>query len=292
MTAAVAFEAPVLRPAEFQKIAELAYRHFGLDLRDGKQALVESRIGKKLRELGLASFSEYLDYIEADRSGEALTGMVDLLTTNFTSFFREPQHFTFLTQTILPTLRSRSEIRIWSAACSSGEEPYSIAMTLLEQSRDKALPAIHIRASDISTRVLGIGRNAVYPADRCTSIPAPLQPRYLLRGTGVQSGSLRFKPEVRACVEFHRLNLMEALPETPPFPLIFCRNIMIYFDRPTQEGLVRRLTERLEPGGHLFIGHSESLNSISHGLDYVAPAIWRKPAVSKTASVPTLRRAS
>ena len=270
-------EPPVLRPAEFQKIAQLAYKHFGLDLHEGKEALVESRIGKKLRELGLCSFTEYLKLLEADTSGELLTGMVDLLTTNHTSFFREPRHFEFLTGTILPALSTRSEIHIWSAACSSGEEPYSLAMTLLEQARERKLPAVRMRATDISTRVLAHAKNAVYTAERCASIPAPIQQRYLLRGTGPQAGSFRFKPEVRTMIDFSRLNLMDTLPELAPCSLILCRNIMIYFDRPTQQSLVQRLTERLEPGGYLFIGHSESLNAITHTLDYISPAIWRKP---------------
>ncbi len=278
MTAPCA-EPPVLRTADFQKIARLAYQHFGLDLQPGKEALVESRIGKKLRELGLCSFSDYLKLLEADTSGELLTGMVDLLTTNHTSFFREPRHFDFLTETILPALSTRSELHLWSAACSSGEEPYSLAMTLLEQAREHTIPTVRIRATDISTRVLAHAKNAIYTTDRCSSIPAPVQQRYLLRGTGNQAGAFRFKPEVRAMIDFSRLNLMDPLPELSPCSVIFCRNIMIYFDRPTQQSLVQRLTERLEPGGYLFIGHSESLNTITHTLDYISPAIWRKPAI-------------
>jgi chemotaxis protein methyltransferase CheR len=153
---------PTLNQREYEKISRLAYEHFGLDLRGGKQGLVAARLGKKLRELGLKSFQHYYDYVKADRSGAALAGMVDQLTTNHTSFFREPRHFDFLRKTIFPTLRTRSRIHIWSAACSSGEEPYSIAMSLLEESPREAAVKVRIKATDISTRVLEKAKRGVY----------------------------------------------------------------------------------------------------------------------------------
>lgn len=275
---AFAIEAqPELRQGEFEKISRLAYEHFGVDLRVGKQALIEARIGKKLRELGLSSFQQYFDYVTADTTGKALTAMVDVLTTNHTSFFREPRHFDFMVKTILPDVLQKPEIHIWSAACSSGEEPYSIAMTLLEAARAETLAKIRIRASDISTRVLEKAVRAVYPNERCASIRSEFQQRYMLRGQNSCANSLRFKPEVRNLMTFMNLNLMHPLPSDYMCSMLFCRNIMIYFDRPTQQSLVRRLTDCLEPGGYLFIGHSESLNSISHTLEYVAPATYRKP---------------
>jgi chemotaxis protein methyltransferase CheR len=268
---------PVLSPAEFEKISQLAYQHFGLDLSHGKQGLVAARLGKKLRELGMSTFQEYYDYVKADRTGAAMTTMVDFLTTNHTSFFREPRHFDFLAKTIYPALRSRSQIHIWSAACSSGEEPYSIAMTLLEESRADALAKVKIRATDISTRVLDHGRSGIYTADRVKDVAMPILQRYMLRGRTAAGESYRFKPEVRAMVAFEHLNLMQPLPRDYRCSVIFCRNIMIYFDKPTQQSLVERLSEQLEDGGYLFIGHSESLNAISHSLDYVSPATYRKP---------------
>jgi chemotaxis protein methyltransferase CheR len=270
--------APVLHPAEFEKISRLAYEHFGVDLRNGKQALVEARIGKKLRELGLKSFQHYFDYVTGDKSGEALAAMVDLLTTNHTSFFREPRHFDFLRDTIWPTLRTRPQIHLWSAACSSGEEPYTIAMTLLEHARQEALARVKIRATDISTRMLDRGRSGTYPADRLKDVPYPVLQHNMLKGRTATGDSFRFKPEVRAMIAFEHLNLMRPLPPDYRCSVIFCRNIMIYFDQPTQQALVARLSQQLEDGGYLFIGHSESLNAIEHGLDYVCPATYRKPA--------------
>jgi chemotaxis protein methyltransferase CheR len=272
---------PVLRAGEFEKISKLAYEHFGLDLRNGKQGLVAARLGKKLRELGMKTFEEYYDHVTLDRTGAAMTTMVDLLTTNHTSFFREPRHFDFLRKTILPTLRDRSEINIWSSACSSGEEPYSIAMSLLEESQSGPLAKVRIKATDISTRVLEKGKHGVYASERFKGVPTPLLHRYLLKGQNASVDLYRFKPEVRSMIDFEHLNLMERLPEGYRCSVLFCRNIMIYFDKTTQQDLVRRLSMHIEDGGYLFIGHSESLNSISHGLDYVSPAIYRKPGGSR-----------
>lgn len=278
---------PILRAGEFEQISKLAYEHFGVDLRNGKQALVEARIGKKLRELGLASFQEYFDYVKADTSGNALTSMVDVLTTNHTSFFREPRHFDFMIDTILPSLMHRPQLNIWSAACSSGEEPYSIALALLESTLSEAFTRVRIRASDISTRVLEKAVRGVYPTERCEGIPNHLRHLYMLKGRNTCADSFRFKPQVRGMIDFMHLNLMHELPRNYTCSIIFCRNIMIYFDRPTQQDLVKRLTEHLEPGGYLFIGHSESLNSITHTLDYVAPATYRKPASGRSSGRPS-----
>lgn len=268
---------PVLKPGEFDKISQLAYKHFGVDLREGKQALVEARIGKKLRELNMPSFQVYYDYVTNDSTGNALQTMVDVLTTNHTSFFREPRHFDLLRDTIFPALQARPQINIWSAACSSGEEPYTIAMTLLEANRDAALAKVKIRASDISNRVLEMARSGIYPAERINKLPHELLHRYMLKGQRSAANNFRFKPEVRNMISFERINLMEPLNAEYRCSVIFCRNIMIYFDKPTQESLVKRLSQNLEEGGYLFIGHSESLNAIQHGLDYVSPATYRKP---------------
>jgi len=283
MRAALAADIPALLPKEFERFSKLAYEHFGLDLSTGKHELVAARLGRKLRELGLRSYQEYYDLVEADASGEELVSMVDLLTTNHTSFFREPPHFDLLRDTIFPALRGRAHIHIWSAACSSGEEPYSIAMTMLEADREAALAKVKIKATDISTRVLEKGRNGVYAADKIEDISVAIRQKYLLKGQNRSAGTYRFKPEVRAMIDYQRLNLMEKLPEGYRCQVIFCRNIMIYFDKPTQQDLVGRLSQHLEDGGYLFIGHSESLNTISHGLDYIAPATYRKAAASAVA---------
>jgi chemotaxis protein methyltransferase CheR len=268
---------PVLNAKEFQDISRLAYEHFGLDLRNGKQDLIVARLGRQLRELGLKSFQHYYDYVIADRSGAALANMVDHLTTNHTSFFREPKHFDFLRKTILPSLHGRSRIHIWSAACSSGEEPYSIAMSLLEESPREAIAKVRIRATDISMRMIERAKRGVYRGERLEGIPGPLLQRHLLREQDEATDSFRFKSEIRTMIEFERLNLMDRLPESYLCSVIFCRNIMIYFDKPTQQHLVQRLSNHLEDGGYLFIGHSETLNNISHDYEYVCPATYRKP---------------
>jgi chemotaxis protein methyltransferase CheR len=270
-------EVPELSEKEFAKISRLAYEHFGLALHPGKQGLVSARLSRKIRQLGLASFQAYYDHVLNDPSGEALVGMVDDLTTNHTSFFREPQHFEFLRRTILPQLRDRRAIHVWCAACSTGEEPYSIAISLAEELGPGSMPEIRILASDISTRVLAKAKRAVYAEERFRGLPLPLLQRYLLRSIGPGGVAYRMKPELCVRMEFKRINLMNDFSSLPIYPVIFCRNIMIYLDKTTQQGLVQRLTAHLEPGGYLLIGHSENLNTIAHGLEYVEPATYRKP---------------
>jgi chemotaxis protein methyltransferase CheR len=269
-----------ITPRDFEQICQIAYSYAGLDLRK-KEQLVATRLGKKLRDLQIPTFAEYCRRLSEDRTGESLAQMIDALTTNHTSFFREPAHFEFLRQRILPELKSRSRITVWSAACSTGEEPYSIAFALLNQLGWDRRGQIRILATDISTRVLAQARRGAYPAERFAGVPeAELRP-YLLKGTGASEGWFLVKEAVRAMVDFERTNLMEDQSRFGPFPLIFCRNVMIYFDRPTQQGVVKRLCERLEPGGYLFIGHAESLNGIEHPLEYIRPATYRKPMAAR-----------
>jgi chemotaxis protein methyltransferase CheR len=271
-----------LSASEFEQIRRLAYEHFGLDLRNGKESLVSARLSQKIRALNFGSFQEYYRHVVGDRTGEALIELIDALTTNYTSFFREPAHFEFLRGTVLPRLRGRDRIPIWSAACSTGEEPYSIAFCLLEELGEAVLGKLRIIATDISTRVLAEAQQGAYRADRFEGIPAHRLRRFVLRGEGRFEDWYRVRPEVRAVVEFHRLNLMERFSHLGPFPIIFCRNVMIYFDKPTQEDLVNRLAECVEPGGYLLIGHAESLNGIGHPLQYVRPAVYQKPDTAAT----------
>lgn len=266
-----------LEVAEFEKFRKLAYDKFGLDLRSGKEHLVAARLGKKLRQLNLNSFKEYYQHVVNDTTGEALVAMIDALTTNHTSFFREPAHFEFLRQTIWPMLKDRQRIAVWSAACSTGEEPYSLVFNLLETLGIQVLAKLQLVATDISTRVLENARRGMYPAERFQQFSPQQLRQYLLRGKGQWKDWYMVKPALREAITFQRLNLMEPVGHMPVFSLILCRNVMIYFDRPTQEALVDRLSDRLEPGGYLFIGHSESLSGVQHGLQYVQPAIYRKP---------------
>jgi chemotaxis protein methyltransferase CheR len=201
--------------------------------------------------------------------------MIDALTTNHTGFLRERQHFQYLMRTVLPQYVDRPRLSIWSAASSTGEEPYSILFTLLQAFANKPAPKINILATDISTRVLAAARRAVYPAGRLADLPSEWVQRFFEKEES--QSAYRVRDELAGYITFQRLNLMEPFLAIGRFPIIFCRNVMIYFDHRTREQLVLRLAERLEPGGYLFVGHAESLLNIAHGLAYVGPAIYRKP---------------
>lgn len=265
-----------LTAEDFEKLRQLAYEKAGLDLKRGKEQLVSARLGRVLRDAGIQSWDEYYRHVVSDRTGAALVTLLDALTTNHTSFFREPDHFEFLREHILPDLRTRPKIQLWSAACSSGEEPFTLAMCARDLG-DGIAARTRILATDISTRVLEFAARATYPADRFGSVPPQQLRRHLLRASSQGEDVYRMKPELRQMVEFRRLNLMESFAHCGTFPVIFCRNVMIYFDRPTQEDLVNRLAGCLEPGGYLFIGHAETLNRINHPLRYIQPAVYRKP---------------
>ncbi|HVO98290.1 MAG TPA: protein-glutamate O-methyltransferase CheR [Bryobacteraceae bacterium] len=264
-----------LGASEFEKFRRLAYDKFGLNLTSSKHELVAARLGKKLRELKIPSYEDYYDFVVADRTGESLVALIDALSTNHTSFLREAAHFDFLAAQVLPTLRKRAAIDIWSAPCSTGEEPYSIAVTLLEHLGMPPKPALRIRATDISTKALATAKKSAYGADRLGAIPLPMIRKYF---TPAGPGTFQLIPEIRRMIEFERINLIEPVRGSSRcFPIIFCRNLMIYFDKPTQERVVRNLSRFLEPGGYLMIGHSESLMGLRHGLEYVQPAIYRRP---------------
>jgi chemotaxis protein methyltransferase CheR len=268
-------ENEVLSLHEFEQISDLAYRTCGISLDGGKQQLVQARLGKKIREGKFGSFREYYHHVLADSSGGELAAMLDALTTNFTSFLREPAHFEFLRSTILPGFED--PIRIWCAAASTGEEPYTIAFSLLDGRGMKAGGRARILATDISNRALASAHRAAYPAERFAACPPDWLAKYLLRGAGRWEGWYRVKPAVRNMIEFRRLNLMEPFQHPRPFQVIFCRNVMIYFDKATRQDLVCRMAACLEPGGYLLIGHAESLAGMRHPYLYIQPAVYRKP---------------
>lgn len=265
-----------LTESEFSAIAALARKEFGLELGKGKEQLVAARLGKVMRTLGVESFHDYYRKVLRDRSGDALIELIDALTTNHTSFFREPAHFEFLVQNILPDPHCRRPLRIWSAASSTGEEPYSIAFVARERLGAMHSNLPHILATDICTRALETARRGMYRCDRFQAGVPPWLRKHLLRGESLWEGWYRIRPEISAMVEFRRVNLIDPLPDMGRFSVIFCRNVMIYFSRTTQEQVVKRLVACLEPGGHLFIGHSESLTGIDHELEQIQPAIYRK----------------
>jgi chemotaxis protein methyltransferase CheR len=275
-----------LKPGEFRQISELAYERFGLDLKRGKEALVAARLGKKLRQRGFQTFSEYYRHVVSDASGEALVELIDSLTTNHTSFLRERAHFEVLALAAREEFPKIRTLEIWSAACSSGEEPYSISMCLADALRRAGGKAFRILATDISTRVLALAKRAVYPAERFRELPEAWRRAYLLRGEGPSRGFYKIKPEIAQTVEFKRLNLIEPFQDQRLFHVIFCRNVMMYFDKPTQQDIVQRLSRRIELGGYLFVGHSESLTGVEHELRYVRPAVYRKEKSSGFGSRP------
>jgi chemotaxis protein methyltransferase CheR len=274
---------------QFRKLCEVVHQHCGIDLRDGKQDLVRARIARQLRTRPNISAPEYLDSVMADPGGEEFAGLIDALSTNLTSFFREPAHFKHLTERLLPEIAQQKKttrnnrIRGWSAASSSGEEPYSMTISLLdalEQFGGAGCWDLKILATDISRNVLRTAIRGIYDAGRVQSVPAPLRGKYFAsaENRAGNSGDLQFQvsQEVRQRVIFNYLNLIEAWPFSGPFDFIFCRNVMIYFDKPTQEKLVNRFWGCLEKGGVLYTGHSESLTGIAHRFKYVQPTIYRK----------------
>ncbi len=266
---------PALRlaPQEFQQIRQLAHRAFGLDLKPGKEELVSARLRRLVRGGGFRSFHDYCQHVLRDGTGNALAGMIDALATNHTSFLREPDHFEFLRARVAPMLAQRGPVEVWCAACSTGEEAWSIAFVLNE-----ALPSrgIRIVATDVSNKALCFAERAVYSAERCQALPAAWLSRYFTV-EGESPRTYRVCPRVRAQASFQRVNLVEPLAWPGRFPAIFCRNVMIYFDAPTQAHVIRQLSACLKPGGYLFVGHAESLTRASHSLEYVLPAVYRKP---------------
>ena len=265
-----------LKPKEFATISALAREEFGLELGKGKEQLVAARVGKLMRKLGFTIFRDYYQHVQGDRTGEALVELIDALTTNHTSFFRERAHFDFLVHRVFAEQQAPGPIRIWSAASSTGEEPYTIALTAREHLGVQSPVLPRILATDISTRVLETARKGIYKADRFENGLSPWLRKHLLRGEGRWEGWYRMRPEILGMVEFRRVNLIEPLPDIGRFTLIFCRNVMIYFSRETREQLVNRLAACLEPGGYLFVGHSESLTGMQHGLQQIQPAIYQK----------------
>ncbi|MCX6938966.1 MAG: protein-glutamate O-methyltransferase [Verrucomicrobia bacterium] len=274
-----------MRPNDYQFLRDFVYQHSRINLGPDKQELVSARLGKRLRATNTATITDYCDLLRTPAGTEELGNLIDAISTNHTYFFREEGHFTALKEIILPDLVRRREkekwyaLRVWSAASSSGEEPYSVAMALEEyfSGKPNSWPR-QIEATDISSRILAKAEAGIYPAETVSRISPAMVKTYFQTGYGEQTGLFRVKPSIRSLVRFRRLNLLEGQPPfTEPFQIIFCRNVMIYFDRPTQEELIKRLRARLVPGGYLMVGHSESLTGINHGLKMIRPATYQNP---------------
>jgi len=266
---------------EYDFICKLVYEHSRINLGEGKKELVTARLGKRLRILGLDSYSEYCQLLKGAEGEDELVHLIDSISTNHTFFFREPKHFEFMQTTVFPTMASKNEngtFRVWSAASSSGEEPYTLAIVLSEYFAHLSSWKWHLDATDISTKILAKAREGVYSEDRIREVQPDMMKRYFQKGVGKWDGYFRVKEDLRSKVKFHHMNLLQpSYPFNEKFHLIFCRNVMIYFDRPTQEQLVKKLTDCLVPGGYLMVGHSESLTGIHHTLKTIKPAIYKKP---------------
>lgn len=269
-----------MRESEFDFIRGLVYERSRINLSRDKRELVSARLGKRLRATKIPTVEDYCRFLKSPGSEEELAHLIDVISTNHTYFFRENAHFEFLRQTVLAEMKTRAtkerwpRLNIWSSACSSGEEPYSIAITLADHLQGWGW---HIQATDISHRILARAESGIYGEDAVGRMPPTSVQAHFQRGFGPQEGKFRIRPALRQHVTFRQLNLLEGEPPFPePFQVIFCRNVMIYFDRPTQEELVNKLTRHLVPGGYLFVGHAESLTGIQHSLLAVRPAIYRK----------------
>ncbi len=272
-----------LADEDYDFLCGLIYERSRIHLGPDKRVLVTSRLAKRLRHHGLGSYGEYCDLLRSPQGGEELQFLIDRISTNHTHFFREMKHFDFLREVVIPKwqadTRCTEPFRVWSAASSTGEEAYSIAIHLAEYFAPAESGRWQIEGTDISTRVLDIAQRGVYEAEKLASVAPDMLRRHFQRGTNQWAGHLRVKDDLRKRVNFQHLNLLDGnYPFARPFDLIFCRNVMIYFDRPTQENLVWLLAEKLVPGGHLLVGHSESLSGVKHALKLVRPAIYLKPA--------------
>ena len=259
--------------SEFKSIRNFIYDHAGINLSDEKKTLVTSRLSKRLRHYSLGTFKEYFDLMMASPHDGEQQIAVDLLTTNETYFFREPKHFAFLEKEVLPKWKSRGPLRVWSAASSTGEEAYSIAMLLDDMLGNRPW---EIFGSDISSRVLKAAQQGHYVQNRIDGIPKEYLRKYCLKGTGDHEGTLLIDSSLRRRVRFAPVNLKRPLGNVGEFDIIFLRNVLIYFDMETKQKIIKQLVEKMHPDGYLFIGHSESLKGIHDGLATVMPTVYRK----------------
>jgi chemotaxis protein methyltransferase CheR len=284
MTLSANAHADTLHPRDFQRLAAYIHSVAGIKMPPSKHAMVEGRIRRRVSATGAAGFAAYCDRVFAEgEQGDEIVNLIDAVTTNKTDFFREPQHFHTLTEQVLPALdTARRPLKIWSAACSTGAEPYTLAMVLsdymlAQQARSRPMPAPAILATDLCTTVLQTARLGIYPAAMMQPVPQDMRRRYLLRGKAGRADMVRIVPPLRAMLRFGQMNLMlPSYPVDQDFDIIFCRNVLIYFDRPTQCAVLRRLCDRLVTGGTLAVGHSEAVHDFGLPLTPIGHTIFRK----------------
>lgn len=264
--------------AEIEFIIAFIYERSRIRLHDGKEALIRARLGKRMRALGLDSLRTYCELLRSPGGQDEVQAAVDALTTNYTHFLREGTHFDFMVKTALPAVLTRGQRRfnVWSAACATGEEPYTIAMYLAEHFPLAEGWDWRVTATDISTRALDAAQQGVYSEERIRQVPEGWLRRHFQMGHGRWAGHFRVKPALSSRIAFQQINLLELYEHPTPFEVVFCRNVMIYFDRPTQEQLVNRMTQFLVPKGYLLIGHSESLNGLDVPVQCLRPSIYQR----------------
>jgi chemotaxis protein methyltransferase CheR len=278
------FSDRVLSDSDFTRVSRFIHARFGIHLPPTKKSMLEGRLRKRMKAIRIDSFARYCDYLfTGDGMAAELPHMIDAVTTNKTDFFREPSHFAYLTDRALPELvegqgrTTRKQMLLWSAACSTGEEPYTLAIVLSEFADRCPGFDFSILATDISTRVLDTAKEGIYEDEKIEPIPMVLRKKYLLRSRDASQRKVKIAPAIRERVTFLRMNLAEnryAIPEG--IDVIFCRNVLIYFDAATQERLINQFCRHMSPGGFLFMGHSETINTMKVPLTYVAPTIYRK----------------
>lgn len=273
-----------MKDREFQRFSAVIYDYVGIKMPLSKKIMLEGRLQKRLKVLGLSTFEEYSEFVfNQDGHDSELIHLIDVVTTNKTDFFREPAHFEFMTKVALPNIIStkrnmqREPIQVWSAGCSTGEEPYTLAIVLSEFAANHPGFSIEITASDICTQVLKTAKAAIYPEERTDTIPLNLKKKYLLRSREKTRSMVRIIPKLRSLVSFRRINFMDDdFGISEKMDIIFCRNVVIYFDKPTQQLLMEKFYRQLRPGGFLFIGHSETLNDLDLKFKPVASTVYMK----------------
>jgi chemotaxis protein methyltransferase CheR len=267
-----------LTDKDFNKYREIVYKEAGIKLNDSKKALLQARLTRRLRTLKIDEFSEYLDYLMENYEEEKVN-FINCITTNKTEFFRESKHFDFMTEKALPEFVNMGikEIKIWSAGCSTGEEPYTTAITLQEYFENKTKPEIKILATDIDTQVLDKAKEGIYASDIIEDIPVDILKKYFYKGKAGNEGLFKVKDNLKNMITFLRLNLLdEAYPMKGQFDIIFCRNVIIYFDRETQKKLFNKFSRYLAGHGYLFLGHSENISAISDDFTLIGNTIYKK----------------
>lgn len=276
---------PLLGDAEFEFIRLVIAENAGIVLGPNKRQLVQGRLARRLRELGLPSYEAYCDHVR-ESGPEELVGLINALTTNVTAFFRENHHFDALAAYMIPEALKRNDasrrLRIWSAGCSTGEEPYCIAMIAAETVPASARWDLKILATDIDSDVIASAQQGIYPLERLSAVPHERLRRCFRKGTGLNAGHALVQPHIARLISFRTLNLQQAWPMKGPFDIIFCRNVMIYFDQPTRERLVSRFAQMLIPSGYLCLGHSESIHTGSAPFRLVGKTIYQRLGIGRT----------